>query len=439
MTKNRTPTLRSLCELAVFLALCNFVPSLAAQHTAAKDGDEELVYAVAVVRHGIRSPTAEPSQYDRFSSAPWPKWPVAPGYLTPHGFEAIKQLGAFDREEFAAHGLLSKKGCEDVSRVSVHADSDQRTRETARALAEGMFPECTMAVREKDEGENDPVFHLPAGSVTAEQGKLGASAVLHRVGGDPANTAKAYQASLIRLDEMLSHCGVETPRSGRTSLLSIPASIAPGESDKVAEMRGPVNTASTLSEILLLEYAEGMPSKDVGWGCVDGAKVRELIDLHTAASELLLRTPAVAAPQARRLLQVIGASLEQAASRRVLPGAEGKPGDKLLMLVGHDTNLTNIAGALQLDWLLDGRRNDTSPGSSLVFELWRDRSSGAMSVRLRFRAQTLEQMRKAEALSPGHGPAQADVFLPGCSRVDGSCSLESFSQLLHRVSISAGW
>jgi len=405
------------------------IPLLGAQQMASGGGGEELVYSVRVMRHGVRSPTADPSQYNRFASAPWPAWSVAPGYLTPHGFELIKLLGAYNREELAGQGLLTAAGCDDAKRIPIHADSDQRTRETARAMVEGMFPSCSVAIRENDEGVNDPLFHLAAGSVTPEQSKLGAAAVLARVGNDPANVAVAYRAPLVAFDKLLANCGVPTPKADRTSLLSIPASIAPGKGDHIAEMRGPINTASTLSEIMLLEYAEGMPATNVGWGCVDGPALRELINLHTVASELSLRTPAVAIPQAASLLRVIGSSMEQAATHHAVAGAEGKPDDKLLLLVGHDTNLTNIAGALQLDWLIDGRRNDTPPGSALIFELWRTRTTGELRVRLAFATQTLEQMRNSTTLSIDQAPPRVAVFVPGCSSADGSCTLRTFAEL----------
>ena len=48
-------------------------------------------------RHGVRSPTGKSAQYNQFSAAPWPEWKVAPGYLTPHGFELIRLFGAYDR------------------------------------------------------------------------------------------------------------------------------------------------------------------------------------------------------------------------------------------------------------------------------------------------------------------------------------------------------
>ena len=70
--------------------------------------------------------------------------------------------------------------------------------------------------------------------------------------------------------------------------------------------------------------------------------------------------------------------VDAAGGRRAVPclARLPSPDDRLFILVGHDTNLANIAGALDLNWLIDGRRDDTPPGGALVFELWKSRSTG---------------------------------------------------------------
>ena len=423
--------------LPFVLSAVMLTPFVTAQKKAPTPDAEQLVYAVYVLRHGVRSPTSDVAQYGRFSSAKWPQWPVPPGYLTTHGYELIKELGAYDREELAAHGLLAPDGCSDADRLSIHADSDQRTRETAKALAEGMFPGCKLAVSSSQEGANDPLFHFPAASVSRVKADAATTAVLNRIGNDPKSVAAIHRVQLTDLDHVLATCGAATVAQARTSIFDVPASVDHGDHDHLVTMRGPLNTASTLSENILLEYVEGMPATDVGWGCVDGTKLRELIDLHTKASDLTQRTPEVAVPQAAALLRVIERSIMQAALGREEPGAEGKPEDKLLVLVGHDTNLNHLAGALGLHWMLDGRRDDTPPGSGLVFELWKNRRLKTYSVRIFYIAQTLEQMRNAVPLTPKDPPQKASVYLPTCGRADHGCDLSSFTHAFERASEKA--
>jgi 4-phytase/acid phosphatase len=422
--------------LPLVLSAVMLTPFVTAQEKAPAPEAEELVYAVYVLRHGVRSPTSDAAQYGRFSSATWPQWSVPPGYLTAHGYALIKELGAYEREELAARGLLTPDGCSEVGRVSMHADSDQRTRETAKALAEGMFPGCKVAVNALQEGANDPLFHLPAVSVSSVKANAASTAVLGRVGNDPGSVVATHHDQLADLDRVLASCGTTASVHSRTSIFDVPASVDMSE-DHLVTMRGPLNTAGTLTENMLLEYAEGMPAKDVGWGCVDGIKLRELIELHTKASDLTQRTPEVAVPQAAGLVRVVERSITQAGTGQVVPGAEGNPGDRLLVLVGHDTNLNNLAGALGLHWMLDGRRDDTPPGSGLVFELWKNRRLKTYSVRIFYMAQTLEQMRNAMPLTPENPPGKTSVFLPACGHGADGCDISSFDHALERAAEKA--
>jgi 4-phytase/acid phosphatase len=209
--------------------------------------------------------------------------------------------------------------------------------------------------------------------------------------------------------------------------------LTPGSGGHVAELRSPLNTASTLVENLLLEYTQGMETSSVGWGCVDGPKLRFLMELHSAATDFTERTPIMARIGASNLLTVIDKSIEQAVSQKVIHGIPGKPGDRALFLIGHDTNLTNIAGLLNLTWIADGRRDDTPPGGALIFELWRNRKTGQFSVRTYFTVQTLEQMRSSATLSLSNPPQRVPVFLPGCSEKDYSCPLPAFTQAVQHA------
>ncbi|MDW5266157.1 MULTISPECIES: histidine-type phosphatase [Acidobacteriaceae] len=426
---------RCLLSITLVAFLCaplvaQTVPSPSQNKDAAN-----LAFVVYLSRHGVRSPTGKASQYSIYSAAPWPAWDVKPGYLTAHGYTLMKLFGAYDRAQLASEGLLSAQGCEAASSVTIYADSDQRTRETGNALSEGLFPGCNARVQSLPEGTNDALFHPVPAKLGPLNSALAAAAIAGRVGGDPNNLTTANDQQLAAFDNILATCGASpsAPSSKRTSILTLPASITTAKGDHLAELRGPINTAATLTENILLEYTQGMDAADVGWGCVDGIKLRSLIGLHTVASDFAQRTPVIAQAQASNLLDHIERSLEQAATCRAVPGAVSRPADRALFLVGHDTNLSNIAGLLNLTWIADDRRDDTPPGSALVFELWKDPTSGRYSVRVYFTAQTLEQMRAAATLSPANPPSRVPVFLPGCSRQDLSCSWTDFSQTVHQA------
>jgi 4-phytase/acid phosphatase len=404
----------------------------AAQVTDAAPADRkaDLQFVVVLSRHGVRSPIGNTDLLNKYSAAPWPKWDVAPGYLTPHGYELMKLFGAWDRVKLSSEGLFAATGCNDAVRVSILADSDERTRETGKALAEGMFPDCPIQVQAKAEGTVDPLYRV-AGGPHPGDATLATAAIMGRIGGDPHNLTEAYRPQLAALDKVLAGCGHATPSEvKRTSIFDVP--IAPGGgSNNSSGYTGPLSVGSTMAENLLLEYTTGMSDANTGWGCVDGATLRALMQLDTAGWDYAYRTPIVARIYASNLLDHIERSMEQSITGKRVAGALSRPSDRMLMVVGHDTNIVTVAGALGVDWIIDGRVDDTPPGGALYFEVWRPRDGGWPFVRMEYTAQTLEQMRQAQPLTPTNPPATAPIFVPGCSQEDNSCTWEGFSAAVH--------
>src|SRR5262249_4273111 len=153
--------------------------------------------------------------------------------------------------------------------------------------------------------------------------------------------------------------------------------------------------------------------------------------IHTTYSDLARRTSYLARVQGSNLLNAILRSMEQAASRKAVPGALGKTGDRFLLLAGHDTNISHVAGLLNISWLIPGyQRDDTPPGGSLVFRLWQE--EGRYRVETLYIAQTLKQMHEATPLSRDSGPAISPISIPGCSAkgVPYECDWDTFRQVV---------
>lgn len=402
--------------------------------TASQNADQkaDLEFVVVLSRHGVRSPLNRQADLDKFSAAPWPTWPVAPGIQTPHGDELIKILGGWDRSHWASQGLFTATGCADAAHVTVIADTDQRTIATGKDLAEGMFPGCGIAVQSRPQGTTDTLFRALASPAIHADSALAVAAVAGRIGGDPRNLTEAYRPQLAALDRVLAGCGKLPENPKRTSIFDVPVSLTRGAGDSRVSSRGPLATASGLVANLQLEYAQGLSDADTGWGCVDGPTLRYLMQLDRAAWDYGYWTPALARMLGSNLLDRIGKTLEQGATGKPVAGALGKPGDRLVILVGHDSNIAPVAGALGINWAFDGRVDDTPPGGALLFEIWRSRSDGKQFVRLDYVAQTLEQMRKTEPLTLANPPAVAPIMVPGCGRADLSCSWDDFSAVLRR-------
>ena len=347
-------------------------------------------------------------------------------------------FGAYDRELLASKGLLVPGGCADVSKITIVADSDQRTRETGKALAAGLAPGCSMEVTALPEGTHDPLFHALGAGIGHMDRNLAAAAVSGRVGANPQELTEAYRRQLEELEEVLRGCKADAnclaagaPVS--LSLFDVQSAPGPANSGQTIEARSSLDLASTMTENMLLEYAEGMDIRNVGWGRVNLDTLRNLLQIHVAHEDLADRTKYIARAQSSNLLSHILQSMQQSISAQPVEGAVSKPGDRLLVLVGHDTNLAAIAGALNLNWLIVGRRDDTPPGGALVFEVWKTSDKDEYSVRTYYMAQTLDQMRNAVPLSIQNPPERVPVFVPGCSQTDFSCGWEEF-----RHSVLAG-
>lgn len=107
-----------------------------------------------------------------------------------------------------------------------------------------------------------------------------------------------------------------------------------------------------------------------------------------------------------------------------------------LVLVGHDTNISNVAGALGVAWQLPAAPpNATPPGGALVWELWRragpPRGGWAKStavVRIIYIAQSLGQMRRAIPPTLASPLRQAPGNLRACG--GNTCSWRQFLEIL---------
>lgn len=111
----------------------------------------------------------------------------------------------------------------------------------------------------------------------------------------------------------------------------------------------------------------------------------------------------------------------------------------VLFIAGHDTNLANLGGALELNWTLPGQPDNTPPGGELVFERWRRLSDNSQWIQVSLVFQTLQQMRDKTPLSLNTPPGEVKLTLAGCEErnAQGMCSLAGFTQIVNEARIPA--
>jgi 4-phytase/acid phosphatase len=390
-----------LRSLLAGLAVCCVAGGLAAAQPAGAETRLKLERVVVLMRHGVRPPTHEPALDPAIAPDAWPTWEVPDGFLTPHGAKAISLLAAYDRGWFAPEA-----GCPSIS---IYADVDERTVKTGEAYAAGFAPGCAITV-EHAATRKDPLFSpLDDGSPRFDA-KAAKAAMLAAAGGDIAAPVVAHQGLFQQMQDVLDPHG--------TAFLMLPAKLSAKTPSRLPKLTGPIAEGSSGAEDFLLEYLDGKPMSQVAWGRASREDVAALLALHPLEYTITARPAYVAAATVGPL------------ARRILSGLV--TGGTVQILVGHDTNIAELGGLLDLHWSIGGYpADDPPPGGGLVFSLLGG-GDGTQYVTVAYQVQTMDQIRNLTPITADDPPAIKPLAIPGCgnSTAQTACSLAVFSKLV---------
>lgn len=397
-----------LRRLAVALiATATVIASIASADEAPKP-----LLRIVLMRHGVRSPTSAPAELAPYASAPWPDWPVAPGLLTPHGAHGMTSLGERYRRMLIADGWWSGQ-CDALGQVVVIADSTPRNHDSGAAFTRGLASRCDAHYLALDTTRSNPLFHYGT-----------------KDGKDKDDDARAASppswppSALPELQRVLLGCEgdaclAKARGEGRKLLLD------PSHDDATSRAKA-LKTAGSLSENLMLEYAQGMPPADVAWGRGDAAAIGRLIGLHNLQFALSKKSMPAAAQAASNLMAHVLASWMQAAGGHAGAAPLAPADTRVIVLMGHDTNLANVAGVLGVDWHDDRQPDDYPPGGALLLDVLDDH--GQAVVRVSSAMPTLEALRGAD-FGRTDALVQRTLALPPC-RQSPTCPLARVSAWL---------
>lgn len=407
---------RRLPHVAAWLLL-GLGLALMSSHASATDG-MQLERVVLLYRHGVRTPLPGEIQLDEAGGKPWPKWKQAPSQLTPHGIAGVKLMGAYDRQRLAALGLFKPHGCPAAEQMWFWANTDQRTIDSAAALAEGFAPGCRIPVGHQPQGSEDPLFH-PIEAKSTDWNAADAVASIQSATGGPDALTAPHADALAAMAQVMGCGGGHDPAwcspGAWHGSLSLEA--------KTGHMRltGPIATTSGTAEAILMAYAEGRPLPEVGWGRTDAQRLQQLSQLHALLFEIHARPAYVA--------ERVASSM----SGRLLELLRNPNGPRLSVLVGSDNNIVALAAVLGVHFQLGGYAKDDPPiGGAFGIELWKD-AAGKRYVRLLYQAQSLEQLRGLDGKAP---PATLALVPAGCE-VDKPCPLDVVMTALERAAAHA--
>ncbi len=370
--------------------------------------DSDLTFVLIMSRHGIRSPLLKNEAMAAYAADSWPAWEVPLGHLTPHGRQDAELMGAYYRAYYTAQGLLTGQPEADQRAIFFRADADERTIGTARALGAGLLPAIPVTVHAlPDEAPGDPLFHpFVAFSQEIDKSMTHASR-LGRSGGDAALPVEENHLALEALERVLLG-GDGTAPPGKKTVFDLGPSVQDGQ--------GTIWMANRMVDALTLAYADGKPPAEAGWGRLTPAIITQLLSITSLSFDLGERTFYSAQAGASNLAEHILDTLQQAARGQPVDGAIGPVGERMAVLVGHDSNLIPLGGLLNIGWRMPGTAfNPVTPDTALVFELRRRHGDGRFLVRTLFFGQTFAQLRDATPLTLEHPAWVAPVFVPESS------------------------
>lgn len=369
---------------------------------------------MVVFRHGVRAPLQGEAAAAHYADEAWPQWSTPASLVTPHGRKAVQLSGEYLRQWLMQQALLPRNGCPAPGSLTVWANTDQRTIDSGALLADALAPGCDVQAGHRAVGSNDPLFRpIEAGAVPFDANA--AVAAIQRETGGPAALLQGHAAELQALQQILG-C-TKTP----CDFARMPSTLKPSADGRGLALGGPIDLTSGTGEVLLLQYAEGMPLSQVGWGRATPERLAQVSRLHALLFDIYARPQYMAsrsgAPLAREVLQRFGDA----------------QAPKVSVFVGSDTHIAALSSLLGVHFHLPGYgADDPPPGGALVLGLWRT-PDGQRSVRAQYLAQSLDQLRTLAALDLDRPPLQQTLALGVCAGEQRmACPLPAFTQALER-------
>ncbi len=374
----------------------------------------KLERVVLIYRHGVRAPLPGEAAAAADADAPWPDWGAPPTQLTTHGREAVRLSGVYLRDWLLAEHLLQADACPVTTQVTVWANTDQRTIDSGEILASALAPGCGIATGHLPLHGDDPLFSAVSAGVMDFDAKQAIASIEASNGGPAALVARHAQ----QLQAMKAILGCDD-----CSFMRTPSLLAASGDGHGLVLKGPIDLTSGTGEVFLLQYAQGMPLAQVGWGRADMQRLEAVSRLHALLFEVYARPHYMAlrsgGPLARRALELLGDPKAPAVS----------------IFVGSDNHIAGVTSLLGAHFQINGfGADDPPPGGALAIELWREPGTGKQEVRVEYLAQSLQQLRDLQPLDLAHPPVRRQLQMQACGGRS-ACTLDAFEPSLETAAL----
>lgn len=352
--------------------------------------DGELLKIVVLSRHGVRSPTQSKKILNLWSQKTWPEWPVKHGDLTPRGSQLVTAMWQNIATELIKLNILPDQSCPNPRDIYIRADVDERTRATAAAILEGIAPNCKLGYAVLPNVKVDPLFHPLKAGLYKFAPINAVTNILRQTNGGIENLEDEFSPTLNLISSIIgppdSTLCTKFAMVPNCTLSDLPTAISIAPDGDSIKFMGALDIASSVAEIFLLEYAQ-WPNEPAGWGQVNGKVLEQILPIHAKIFDIVNRAPLIAWANGSSLLTEIKTALLNKHEDSRANNA------KLVIFVGHDTNIANIGGLLNFNWHAKNYPpNGIPPAGAIFFELWR--KDGKEYIRSRFLAQSPEVLHE---------------------------------------------
>ena len=398
---------KTMCLLAAALYLILCCASALAEEQTPPEG-YTLDRVVTLSRHNIRSPlSGGESLLGKITPHEWFAWTSRPSELSVKGGILETEMGQYFRLLLEQEGLFPANYVPGEGEVRFYANGKQRTQATARFFAAGLLPVANVPVELHVPFDTmDDTFNPILRYVTDTYAQA-ALAQIAEMGGEEgmdgisAGLKDAF-ALLMDVSDMEESLSYQAGEYG--DLVTDPSQVTLTEGSEPS-VAGPIRTATSLADAMLLQYYEDPDPVKAAFGHeLDREDWISLVSIVETYVETLYTAPLVSVNVAHPLLQEIRSEL----------AAEGR---KFSFLCGHDSNVASVLGALGVEpyQAPDAIETRTPVGVKLVFERWINEEGQAWyDVSLVY--QTVDQLREMRQLTLDNPPARLSLSFSGIEK-----------------------
>ena len=398
-------------------------PETAPAAEAPREEAYTLDRVVILSRHNIRSPlSGSGSLLGDITPHPWFSWTSEPSELSLRGAMLETIMGQYFRLWLEQEGFFPENYRPDETAVRFYANAKQRTLATARYFSAGLLPVAEVYIESHAPYDTMDETFIPAIHYVSDAYAQDAKAQIAEMGGEAglAGILARLEGPISLLMDVTDMEQSAAYLSGASGDLRQGETVITLESGKEPGMTGPIKTATSVADALVLQYYEEADPVRAAFGHElteqDWQTIHSIVDTY---SDMLFTAPLICVNVANPLLREIRSELT----------AEGR---RFSFLCGHDSNVASVLAALGVEpYLLpDTPEQHTPIGVKLVFER-RVRTDGAAFYRVRLVYQSAEQLRGITSLTPENPPMSYPLHFAGVSETpDGLIPEEALLALL---------